>query len=101
MGGMYTVGLAFELRVSLRNPASLATAVQRFTDLLPDGAETLDLGIPDSEGVARVSVRLPATAGPAHALHTVATALELTAAQDPKGLDVLGELRHASVDFEA
>jgi hypothetical protein len=99
MGQTYTVALEFEVKLPSDDRTRLARDAERFAELLPLGSRTLALGAP-TRGVATLTVSVPADAGPARALYAVASALELTAAQGPEGLDALGQVRHAIVDFE-
>ena len=95
-GETYRVDLTFEVPPPT-DPALLANAAMKLSELLPPGSQTIriDSGA-DPEGVGRVAARVRAN-GPAHALRSVAWAVEIIAAESNQ-LDDLGPMRLAVVE---
>jgi len=76
------------------DPAGHARVAARFAASLPAGSQVLEnhTAMGTVDGVGRARVRIPATAGPAGALHAVALAFELAVMPEPLGLARLGRM---------
>jgi hypothetical protein len=97
-GADYLVDLTFEISTTGYDRDRIGRVAARFAPYLPEGSEPLGGRWPraGTPGVATVSVRVPAVATMARALHDVATALDRTAAEEPNDLS-LGELSTAVI----
>jgi hypothetical protein len=97
-GADYLVDLTFEISTTGYDRDRIGRVAARFAPYLPEGSEPLGGRWPraGTPGVATVSVRVPAVATMARALHDVATALDRTAAEEPNELS-LGELSTAVI----
>ena len=93
----YTVALDFEVTTTDYDPDRLARMAARFASYLPDGSQTLRVNAA-VDHVASLAASVPGS-GVAHALRSVATALELAANEEPAGIDSLGEVRRAVVEL--
>jgi hypothetical protein len=94
----YRVDIAFEV-LAEPDPDRIAKVAYELGRLLPAGSQTLLLSstAASPDGLARVAATVHA-AGPAMALHHVAQALELMAAEVGR-LEDVGPMRRAVVEY--
>jgi hypothetical protein len=97
----YLVDLAVETTTGEYEPSRAGRMATRFAKHLPEGSQPVGhrAAPPGTTGVATISVRVSAPAGIARALHVVATALEMTAAEEPEEDFRLGEIRRAVIEL--
>jgi hypothetical protein len=94
----YTVALTVRPPTVDYDPERVGRMAARFASYLPDGSQTLRINAA-VEGEGGIAARVPAATA-ARALHAVATALELAAAEEPEGVEGLGDVSRAVVELD-